>query len=107
MALDIYSTPAMSDEPERVFSVAGHVLAPSRRCLTSEAMQWLLCLRSWQNSDIIALDQRLLRAAVITIDSLPPPPPEPDDDDEIDEIDEITPELTQELLLANDEDLYS
>jgi hypothetical protein len=107
MALDIYSTPAMSDEPERVFSVAGHVLAPSRRCLTSEAMQWLLCLRSWQNSDIIALDQRLLRAAVITVDSLPLPPPEPDDDDEIDEIDEITPEVIQELLLANDEDLYS
>jgi hypothetical protein len=98
----------MSDEPERVFSVAGHVLAPSRRCLTSEAMQWLLCLRSWQNSDVVALDQRLLRAAVITVDSLPPPPPQPDDDDEIDEIDEmITPEVIQELLLNNDEDLYS
>jgi hypothetical protein len=44
---------------------------------------------------------------VITVDSLPLLPPEPDDDDEIDEIDEITPEVIQELLLANDEDLYS
>jgi hypothetical protein len=70
MALDIYSTPAMSDEPERVFSIAGHVLAPSRRCLTSDAMQWLLCLRSRQSSEIITLDQRLLRHAMIAADSL-------------------------------------
>ena len=39
MALDIYSTPAMSDEPERVFSIAGNTLAPRRRCLTGQAMQ--------------------------------------------------------------------
>jgi hypothetical protein len=108
MALDIYSTPAMSDEPERVFSIAGHVLPPSRRRLTSEAMQWLLCLRSWQNSDIITLDQRLLRAAVIMVDSMPPPPPPQPDDDEVDEIDEmIIAEVVQELLLDNDEDLYT
>ena len=95
----------MSDEPERVFSIAGHVLAPSRRRLTSEAMQWLLCLRSWQNSDIITLDQRLLRAAVLIVDSQAPLPPLLDDDDEIDE--SIIPEIVQELLLDNDEDLYS
>jgi hypothetical protein len=29
----------MSDELERVFSIAGNVLPPSRRRLTSEAMQ--------------------------------------------------------------------
>jgi hypothetical protein len=46
MALDIYSTLAMSDEPERVFSIAGNVLSPRRRSLKSEAMQWILCLRS-------------------------------------------------------------
>jgi len=46
MALDVYSTPAMSDEPERVFSIAGNTLAPRRRCLTSQVMQWLMCLRS-------------------------------------------------------------
>ena len=38
MALDVYSTPAMSDEPERVFSIAGSVLQPSRRRLTSAVM---------------------------------------------------------------------
>ncbi|KAM0708864.1 hypothetical protein Q7P35_002900 [Cladosporium inversicolor] len=97
MALDIYSTPAMSDEPERVFSVAGNVLAPSRRRLTSEVMQWLLCLRSWQKSEIIKLDQRLLRAVVIQVDSLPLPPlldDDEDDDEDDDSMDEIiTPEI--------------
>jgi hypothetical protein len=66
MLHDIYVTPSMSDEPEHVFSVVGNVLAPRRRCRTSDAMQWLLCLRSWQNSEIITLDQRLLRLAVMT-----------------------------------------
>jgi hypothetical protein len=60
----------MSDEPERVFSIAGNTLTPRRRCLTSDAMQWLLCLRSWQNSGVVQLDQRLLRQAMMTADSL-------------------------------------
>lgn len=109
MALDVYSTPAMSDEPERVFSIAGHIQQPSRRRLTSEAMQWLLCLRSWQNSGIITLDQRLLRSAILNVDSLPPPPPlTVDDGGDKDDGDEmIIPEVIQELLLDNDEDLYS
>jgi hypothetical protein len=46
MALDVYSTPAMSDEPERVFSVTSNVLSVRRRRLASDAVQWLLCLRS-------------------------------------------------------------
>jgi hypothetical protein len=108
MALDIYSTLAMSDEPERIFSIASYVLPPSRRRLTSEAMQWLLCLRSWQNSDIITLDQCLLKAAVIMVDSMPPLLPLQPDDDEVDEIDKmIIPKVVQELLLDNDEDLYT
>jgi hypothetical protein len=46
MALDIYATPAMSDEPERVFSMAGNVLTLRRRCLTDYAVEQILCLRS-------------------------------------------------------------
>jgi hypothetical protein len=65
MAFDIYSTPAMSDEPERVFSIAGNTLNPRRRRLTSAAVQQLLCLRSWQQSDVITLDTRLIRQAVL------------------------------------------
>jgi hypothetical protein len=62
--------PAMSDEPERVFSIADNTLATRRRSLTSDAMQWLLCLRSWQNSGVVRLDQCLLRQATMTADSL-------------------------------------
>jgi hypothetical protein len=107
MALDIYSTPAMSDEPERVFSITGNVLSQRRRRLTSDAVQWLLCLRSWQNSEIIALDQRLLRRAVIEVDRHLPHGGD-DDDDEI-TTPLIDPEVVDELLqaAADDEDLYT
>lgn len=64
MALDIYSTPAMSDDPERVFSIAGNTLNPRRRCLKGETVQQVLCLRSWQNSGLIHLDRRLFNKAV-------------------------------------------
>lgn len=70
MALDIYSTPAMSDEPERQFSIAGNILNPRRRTLKHDTVQALLCLRSWQQSGIIQLDQRLCRQAVIAEDNL-------------------------------------
>lgn len=69
MAFDIYSTPAMSDEPERVFSIAGNTLNPHRRRLTSAAVQQLLCLRSWQQSGVITLDTRLIRQAVLSHNS--------------------------------------
>jgi hypothetical protein len=57
MALDVFATPAMSDEPERVFSIAGNLLAPRRRSLKGEGVEQMLCLRSWQSSGIIKLDQ--------------------------------------------------
>jgi hypothetical protein len=109
MALDIYSTSAMSDEPERVFSIAGYVLNPRHRCLTSDAMQWLLCLRSWQNSDIITLDQRLMRHAMIATDSLAVGDGDGDDDEveahETTIIDEVGDQLVQQLHGDANEDL--
>jgi hypothetical protein len=56
MALDVYSTPACSDEPERIFSEGGALLAPRRRQLTGDHVQEILCLKSWQRSGIITLD---------------------------------------------------
>lgn len=101
MALNVYSMPVMSDEPERVFSIGGNVLSVCRRRLISDAVHWLLCLRSWQNSEIITLDQRLLRRAVIEVDRRPHN--SDDDDDEV----HIAPEVIQELLNEVDsEDLY-
>jgi hypothetical protein len=52
MALDIYCTPPMSDELERVFSIAGNTLNPRRRVMTEDTVQELLCLRSWQRSGL-------------------------------------------------------
>jgi hypothetical protein len=39
MALDVYSTPAMSDEPERVFSITSNLLAQRCRRLTGGVVQ--------------------------------------------------------------------
>lgn len=59
MTLDIFAVPAMSDAPERVFSTAGDVLSPCRRLLHSETLGWLMTLKSWINSEVIALDESL------------------------------------------------
>ena len=65
IALDVYATPAMSDEPERVFSMAGNLLSPRRRKLTGEGVEQMLCLRSWQRSGIIELDQASFTNAML------------------------------------------
>jgi hypothetical protein len=57
MALDIYAVPAMSDEPECVFSIAGNLLSPRRRRLKGEGVEQMLCLKSWQRSGIVSLDE--------------------------------------------------
>jgi hypothetical protein len=64
MALDVFSTPPISDEPERVFSIAGNLLSPRRRCMKGEAVKQMLCLKSWQQSGIISLDQGLFADTV-------------------------------------------
>ena len=47
MAIDIYSIPAMSSEPERVFSGAKHTISDHRASLKSETIELLECLKSW------------------------------------------------------------
>lgn len=47
LALDIFATPVMLDEPERVFSVAGAAVSPPRRLLNSETIECLMCLKVW------------------------------------------------------------
>jgi hypothetical protein len=55
-------------------------------------VQWLLYLRSWQNSEIITLDQRLLRRTVIEVDRRLLNGDD-DDDDEI-----TTPDIAPEVV---------
>jgi hypothetical protein len=71
MALDIYSTPACSDEPERVFSKGGTLLQPRRRQLTGEHVQEILCMESWQASGIVILSGSLFEQAVKATDGAP------------------------------------
>lgn len=71
MALDVYSTPAMSDEPERIFSQGGNLLQPRRQRLTGDAVQEILCLRSWQENGIITLDRTLFEDAITTAEQAP------------------------------------
>lgn len=47
MAGDIYSIPAMSSEPERVFSGAKHTVSNHRNSLQREIIELLACLKSW------------------------------------------------------------
>ena len=47
MAINIYSIPAMSAEPERVFSSAKHTKTDQRNRLKSETIELLECLKSW------------------------------------------------------------
>jgi hypothetical protein len=64
MALDIYCTPPMSDEPERVFSIASNTLNSRRRVMTEDTVQELLCLRSWQRSGLVQFDYTTFKKAV-------------------------------------------
>lgn len=69
MAIDVYSTPAMSDEPERVFSEAGNLLTPRRRTLGHDSIEQMLCLKNWQGSGIVQLDQGWFNSAVGSSDN--------------------------------------
>ena len=46
-ALDILSIPAMSDDPERLFSRAKHTLTPNRSSMAPETLEALECVKSW------------------------------------------------------------
>ena len=47
MAIDIFSIPAMSSEPERVFSGVKHTLSEQRMRCNIETIELLECLKSW------------------------------------------------------------
>ena len=47
MVIDIHSIPAMSSEPERVFSGARHTVSDQRASLKSKTIELLECLKSW------------------------------------------------------------
>jgi hypothetical protein len=64
MALNIYSTLLISDEPERVFSNTGGLLSLKRRLMNGEGVEQMTCLRRWHRSGIVTLNQHLFNAVV-------------------------------------------
>jgi hypothetical protein len=53
MALDILSIPAMSDEPERVFSGARRTVSWERAQMEPETLEKVECLKHWKRSGIL------------------------------------------------------
>jgi hypothetical protein len=58
MALEYLSIPAMSAEPERVFSGAKITISNRRYGMGGEAINALECLKSWYRDGLISLDTR-------------------------------------------------
>jgi hypothetical protein len=55
MAIDILSIPAMSAEPERVFSGARRTISWDRAQLGAESVEKLECLKHWEHTSILDL----------------------------------------------------
>jgi hypothetical protein len=53
MALDVFTIPAMSDEPERVFSSTGLMVRPHRSRLSQKIIAMSQCLRNWSRQDLV------------------------------------------------------
>jgi hypothetical protein len=59
MALDILSIPAMSAEPERLFSGAKITITDRRNRLGIESIQAIECLKSWLSGKSVAWQEEL------------------------------------------------
>jgi hypothetical protein len=53
MAIDILSIPAMSAEPERVFSGARRTVSWERAQMDPETLEMTECLKHWKKSGIL------------------------------------------------------
>jgi hypothetical protein len=57
MAFDFLSIPAISDEPERVFSRMGLIITTRRNHLEQPTIQAAQCLHSWDKANIISIKE--------------------------------------------------
>jgi hypothetical protein len=53
MARDLFTIPAMSDEPERVFSSCGNMVTAQRGNLSAEAIEEAQCMKNWMRNGVI------------------------------------------------------
>jgi hypothetical protein len=52
-ALDLFGIPAMSAEPERIFSSTGRMVRPDRGCLKPDVIGAAACLKQWDRNQVI------------------------------------------------------
>jgi hypothetical protein len=57
MAIDLFSIPAMSSEPERIFSLAGHMVTAQRGRLQADIIGAAQCISSWERSGAIQISK--------------------------------------------------
>ncbi|TXB97086.1 hypothetical protein FocTR4_00012224 [Fusarium oxysporum f. sp. cubense] len=57
MAIDLFSVPAMSSEPERIFSLAGQMVTPPRKRLQADIVGAARCISSWEKSGAIEISK--------------------------------------------------
>ncbi|KAJ6436796.1 putative 115 kDa protein in type-1 retrotransposable element R1DM [Purpureocillium lavendulum] len=57
MAIDLFSIPAMSSEPERIFSLAGQMVTAQRGRLKADLIGAAQCLSSWEKSGAIQISK--------------------------------------------------
>lgn len=68
LAIDVLSVPAMSDDPERVFSCARRTIPRDRSRLSADTVEKLQCLSNWVKNDLIrkvyvAVDDEVMEVA--------------------------------------------
>ncbi|KPA35365.1 transposase [Fusarium langsethiae] len=57
MAIDLFSVPAMSSEPERIFSLAGKMVTAQRGRLKADLIGAAQCISSWEKSGVIQISK--------------------------------------------------
>jgi hypothetical protein len=57
MAIDLISVPAMSSEPERIFSLAGQMVTAQRGRLKADLVGAAQCISSWERSGVIQISK--------------------------------------------------
>ncbi|OBS16889.1 hypothetical protein FPOA_12532 [Fusarium poae] len=57
MAIDLFSVPAMSSEPERIFSLAGKMVTAQRGRLKADLIGAAQCISSWEKGGVIQISK--------------------------------------------------
>ncbi|KAH0223992.1 hypothetical protein KCV06_g10440, partial [Aureobasidium melanogenum] len=84
LAIDIFTIPAMSDDPERTFSSAGLMVRPHRGQLNDSSVTETQCLKNWLKGDVVTM-----AVFASQMEEETTPIQGDDDDDEVAELPEV------------------